>query len=90
MQLFSADCPAAQTSPELIFHIMNMSQDSSVSLSVKCTEQEMHACKKKIAQFTLDILPIFAAVEQPNFLNSTLELHCLVSFEEVEKIKIFV
>ena len=26
--------PAAQTSPELIFHIINMSQDSSVSLSV--------------------------------------------------------
>ena len=26
--------PAAQTSPELIFHIMNTSQDSSVSLSV--------------------------------------------------------
>ena len=25
---------AAQTSPELIFHIINMSQDSSVSLSV--------------------------------------------------------
>ena len=25
--------PAAQTSPELIFHIINMSQDSSVSLS---------------------------------------------------------
>ena len=26
--------PAAQTSPELILHIINMSQDSSVSLSV--------------------------------------------------------
>ena len=26
---------AAQTSPELIFHIIDMSQDSSVSLSVK-------------------------------------------------------
>ena len=31
---FSQYCPAAQTSPELIFHIINMSQDSSVSLSV--------------------------------------------------------
>ena len=29
---------AAQTSPELIFHIINMSQDSSVSLSVSCTQ----------------------------------------------------
>ena len=27
--------PAAQTSPELIFHIINMSKDSSVSLSIK-------------------------------------------------------
>ena len=26
--------PATQTSPELIFHIINMSQDSSVPLSV--------------------------------------------------------
>ena len=32
---FSQYCPAAKTSPELIFHIINMSQDSSVSLSVQ-------------------------------------------------------
>ena len=31
---FSSTGPAAQTSPELIFHVINMSQDSSVSLSV--------------------------------------------------------
>ena len=31
---FSQYSPAAQTSPELIFDITNMSQDSSVSLSV--------------------------------------------------------
>ena len=31
---FSQYCPAAQTSPELIFHIINMSQDPSISLSV--------------------------------------------------------
>ena len=31
---FHTTGPAAQTSPELIFHIINMSQDSSVSLSV--------------------------------------------------------
>ena len=31
---FSQYFPAAQTNPELIFHIINMSQDSSVSLSV--------------------------------------------------------
>ena len=31
---FHSTSPAAQTSPELIFHIINMSQDSSVSLSV--------------------------------------------------------
>ena len=31
---FHSTGPAAQTSPELIFHIINMSQDSSVSLSV--------------------------------------------------------
>ena len=31
---FSSTGPAAQTSPELIFHIINMSQDPSVSLSV--------------------------------------------------------
>ena len=34
---FSQYCQAAQTSPELIFHIINMSQDSSVSLSVVWT-----------------------------------------------------
>ena len=36
MQLFSADTTifSKQTSPELIFHIINMSQDSSVSFSV--------------------------------------------------------
>ena len=34
---FSSTGPAAQTSPELIFHIINMSQDSSVSLSVSQT-----------------------------------------------------
>ena len=32
--MFSQYCPAAQTSLELIFHIIDMSQDSSVSLSV--------------------------------------------------------
>ena len=31
---FSQYCPAAQTSPESIFHIIYISQDSSVSLSV--------------------------------------------------------
>ena len=31
---FHSTGPTAQTSPELIFHIINMSQDSSVSLSV--------------------------------------------------------
>ena len=31
---FSSTGPAVQTSPELIFHIINMSQDPSVSLSV--------------------------------------------------------
>ena len=31
---FSSTGPAAQTSPELIFHIINMSPDPSVSLSV--------------------------------------------------------
>ena len=30
--------PAAQTSPEFIFHIINMSQDSSVSFSVRLTQ----------------------------------------------------
>ena len=31
---FSCPGPAAQTSPELIFHVINMSQDASVLLSV--------------------------------------------------------
>ena len=31
---FSSTGPAAQTSPELIFHVLNMSQDASVLLSV--------------------------------------------------------
>jgi hypothetical protein len=31
---FSCTGPAAQTSPELIFHVINMSQDTSVLLSV--------------------------------------------------------
>jgi hypothetical protein len=38
-QLFFHKDLAAQTSPELIFHIINMSQNSSVSLSVVVTRQ---------------------------------------------------
>ena len=34
MQLFFMYWPAAQTSPELIFHVINMSQEASVLLSV--------------------------------------------------------
>ena len=45
---FSQYCLAAQTSPELIFHIINMSQGSSVSLSVII----MHLCfTKKLHKF---------------------------------------
>ena len=36
---FSCTGPAAQTSPELMFHVINMSQDASVLLSVG----EMHS-----------------------------------------------
>ena len=42
--------PAAQTSPELIFHIINMSQDSSVSVSV--AERSLTALTKKIVEKT--------------------------------------
>ena len=37
---FSSTGPAAQTSPELIFHIINMSQVPSVSLSVTAMLQK--------------------------------------------------
>ena len=39
---FHSTGPAAQTSPVLIFHIINMSQDSSVCLSVVRTETLMN------------------------------------------------
>ena len=41
---FHSTGPSAQTSPELIFHIMNTSQDSSVSLSV------VYGMKKRMKQ----------------------------------------
>ena len=55
---FHSTGPAAQTSPELIFHIINMSQDSSVSLSVlynlevrKENEGLIYYKKKNVREF---------------------------------------
>ena len=36
---FSCTGPAAQTSPELIFHVINMSQDASALLSVVVADE---------------------------------------------------
>ena len=48
---FSSTGPAAQTSPELIFHVINMSQDSSVSLSVMYYVE--HKQKQRLSKLKL-------------------------------------
>jgi hypothetical protein len=59
---------AAQTSPELIFHIINMSQDSSVSLSVN-SNAICFCCRiptRKVDEY------VFCAIEKQNNISAKL------------------
>ena len=76
---FSQYCPAAETSQELISNIMNMSQDSSVSLSVIVPQQaahlmtkteDVHAPKKSFFCFLFAITPTNYSFANSSFRTS--------------------
>ena len=76
---FHSTCLAAETSQELIFNIINMSQDSSVSLSVIVPQQaahlmtkteDVHAPKKSFFCFLFAITPTNYSFANSSFRTS--------------------